>query len=96
MKLNKKILALLLIFLGTAAFAGTGDAYGAKPIFDKIDAALNDTYLSGLIALGFAWRALGAYKDSGNDWQKALAAGWPGIAVGSLGGIALGISGATI
>lgn len=90
----KKITFFLLLFgLVGVAFAGTGDDYGAKPIFDKVDAALGDTYIGGLLALGFLWKAYGIYKETG-DSIKALPQGALGLGIGSLTALASGISGA--
>lgn len=84
---------LILLGLVSVAFAGTGDAYGAKPLFDKVDAALGDTYIGGLLALGFLWKAYGIYKETG-DSNKALPQGALGLGIGSLTALASGISGA--
>lgn len=90
----KKFMFLLsIVVMSIDAFAGTGDAYGAKPVFDKIDGALNDTYVSGLLTIGFLWKAIGIYKETG-DTNKALPLGAVGVGIGSLGAIATGISGA--
>ena len=90
----KKIAFFLVIFgLASVAFAGTGDTYGAKPIFDKVDAALGDTYIGGLLALGFLWKAYGVYKETG-DSMKALPQSALGLGIGSLTALASGISGA--
>jgi len=86
---------LLLLGLASAAFAGTGDAYGAKPIFDKLDAALGDTYIGAIIAIGFIWKAIGIYKETG-DTNKALPQAGFGLGIGSLTALATGISGAII
>jgi len=91
---KKKILFLgLVIFMAVDAFAGTGDAYGVKPVFDKIDGALNDTYVAGILTVGFLWKAIGVYRETG-DTTKALPFGVLGVGIGSLGAIATGISGA--
>lgn len=91
----KKIVFFLLVVGLGVAFAGTGDAYGAKPIFDKVDAALGDTYIGALLALGFIWKAVGIYKETG-DTNKALPQAGIGIAIGSLTALATGISGAIL
>jgi len=83
----------LLVLVTVDAFAGTGDAYGVKPIFDKIDGALNDTYVAGILTVGFLWKAIGIYRETG-DTNKALPFGALGVGIGSLGAIATGISGA--
>lgn len=93
--MRKKILFFgLVMFMAVDAFAGTGDAYGAKPVFDKIDGALNDTYVSGLLSVGFLWKALTIHGET-QDMKKAAPSAVIGVAIGSLGAIALGISGAT-
>jgi hypothetical protein len=91
--MKKIVLSIVVLGLATAAFAGTGDAYGMKPLFDKVDAALGDTYIGGLLALGFLWRAYGIYKDTG-DSNKAIPQGALGLGIGSLTALATGISGA--
>ncbi|MBP6713749.1 hypothetical protein V7P26_07950 [Arcobacter cryaerophilus gv. pseudocryaerophilus] len=91
----KKITFFLLVLGLGVAFAGTGDAYGAKPIFDKVDAALGDTYIGALLALGFLWKAYGIYKETG-DSLKALPQGALGLGIGSLTALASGISGAIL
>jgi hypothetical protein len=92
--MNKYLkLILLLAAISVDLFAGTGDAYGAKPIFDKLDSALNDTYVSGILTVGFLWKAVGIYKETG-DSNKALPFGALGLGIGSLGALAMGVSGA--
>lgn len=91
----KKITFFLLVLGLGVAFAGTGDAYGAKPVFDKVDAALGDTYIGALLALGFLWKAYGIYKETG-DSLKALPQGALGLGIGSLTALASGISGAIL
>lgn len=92
---KSKILFVFLLFVFTVdAFAGTGDAYGAKPIFDKINAALNDTYLSAILAVGGLWKGYDVHSETGN-MKKAAPFAVVGLAIGSLGGAALAISGAT-
>lgn len=91
----KKIVFFLLVIGLGVAFAGTGDAYGAKPIFDKVDAALGDTYIGALLALGFLWRAYAMYKETA-DMMKALPQGALGLGIGSLTALASGISGAIL
>jgi len=82
-----------VLFMTVDVFAGTGDAYGVKPVFDKLDGALNDTYVAAILAIGFLWKAIGVYKETG-DTNKALPFGAIGVGIGSLGAIATGISGA--
>ncbi len=90
----KKITFVLMIAaLAVDAFAGTGDAYGVKPLFDKIDSAFGDTYIGALLAVGFIWKAIGIYKETG-DTNKALPQAGVGLAIGSLTAVATGISGA--
>ncbi len=90
----KKITFFLLVFgLASVAFAGTGDAYGVKPLFDKLDAAFGDTYIGALLAIGFIWKGIGIYKETG-DANKALPQAGIGLGIGSLTAIAQGISGA--
>lgn len=90
----KKITFVLIIaVLAVDAFAGTGDAYGVKPLFDKLDAALGDTYIGALLTVGFLWKGIGIYKETG-DANKALPQGALGLGIGSLTAIATGISGA--
>lgn len=93
---GKKILFFfgLVIFMAIDAAAGTGDAYGAKGIFDKLDGALNDTYVSAILALGGLWKGWSVHDQNG-DTKKALVYAGLGLSVGSLGAIAKGISGAT-
>jgi hypothetical protein len=83
----------LVLLVAVDAFAGTGDAYGAKPIFDKLDGALNDTYVAAILTIGFLWKSIGVYKETG-DTNRALPFGAIGVGIGSLGAIATGISGA--
>ncbi|MFA7084702.1 MAG: hypothetical protein WC141_09225 [Arcobacteraceae bacterium] len=87
------LLTILVIVMAIDSFAGTGDAYGAKPIFDKIDGALNDTYVAAILTVGFLWKSIGVYKETG-DTNKALPFGAIGVGIGSLGAVATGISGA--
>ena len=90
----KKITFVLMIaVLAVDAFAGTGDAYGVKPLFDKLDAAFGDTYIGALLAIGFVWKGIGIYKETG-DTNKALPQAGIGLGIGSLTAIAQGISGA--
>lgn len=92
--MKRKIIFIgFLIYMAVDAFAGTGDAYGVKPIFDKIDGALNDTYVSGILTVGFLWKALIIHQET-QDMKKAMPTAGIGLGIGSLGAIALGISGA--
>ena len=43
--MKKITVCLMIAVLAVDAFAGTGDAYGVKPLFDKLDAFLGDTYI---------------------------------------------------
>lgn len=83
----------MIAVIAIDAFAGTGDAYGAKPIFDKLDKALGDTYIGGLLAVGFLWKAVGIYRETG-DANKSLPQAAIGLGIGSLTALATGISGA--
>ncbi|EOJ1335639.1 hypothetical protein ACM12L_000370, partial [Campylobacter jejuni] len=61
MKKNFFLLALLLGFFITSAFAGNTDSIGAKGLWDIVSGWLNDTYVSRIIALLLfcvgVWRA---------------------------------------
>jgi len=54
-------LVMLLLFVGTSAFAGTNDTIGAKNLWDIVSGWLDDTYVARLLALMFfcvgVWRA---------------------------------------
>ncbi|MFW2567800.1 hypothetical protein [Aliarcobacter butzleri] len=91
----KKIVFFLLVVGLGVAFAGTGDAYGAKPVFDKVDAALADTYIGALLAMGFLWKGIGIYKETG-DTNKALPQAGIGLVIGSITALASGIAGAIL
>ena len=91
--MKKITFCLMIAVLAVDAFAGTGDDYGVKPLFDKLDAAFGDTYIGALLAIGFVWKGIGIYKETG-DTNKALPQAGIGSGIGSLTAIAQGISGA--
>lgn len=91
--MKKITFCLMIAVLAVDTFAGTGDAYGVKPLFDKLDAAFGDTYIGALLAIGFVWKGIGIYKETG-DTNKALPQAGIGLGIGSLTAIAQGISGA--
>lgn len=91
--MKKFTFCLMIAVLAIDAFAGTGDVYGVKPLFDKLDAAFGDTYIGALLAIGFVWKGIGIYKETG-DTNKALPQAGIGLGIGSLTAIAQGISGA--
>ena len=93
MKRKLIFLGFLMMLMAVDAVAGTGDAYGAKPIFDKINGALNDTYIAAILTVGYLWKAKTIYKET-QDSAKAIPTAAIGLGIGSIGAIATGISGA--
>jgi len=92
--MNKYLkLILLLVAISVDLFAGTGDAYGAKVIFEKIDAALGDTYVAAILGIVFLWRAVSIYRETG-DAIKAVPSAALALGIGSLAALAMKISGA--
>jgi len=92
---NVKVILLIIALFALNAYAGTNDNFNAKPIFDKIDSALNDTYVAAILTVGLIWRGFSIWKETG-DTNKAAPFAIGGAALGSLATIAKSISGAII